>query len=259
MKKINSLGLLALVASMSLTTAGFSDWWYSQNKNAPSTSNTSADADDTSTQSPTRADDAMQQQNRDAMQQQMQNRMDRFSQSGEDTSDRRQAARNFISDQELAKRIQDRIGSGWLSRSYDRVRVLISNGNVTLMGSVPTPEDRERLDKMLRNLDGVKNLNLQLTVQDNFSPNKQKNDFPQDRSANASDEQLNKRIRDRVSRGWFWNNFKDLTLNTSNGVVTLEGSVDSPKDQEQLTNDIQKMDGVRSVRSNLSFKNRSAS
>lgn len=74
-----------------------------------------------------------------------------------------------------------------------------------------------------------------------------KNEFPQDRYATQNDQQLNNAIRDKISRGWFVNSYKDLQLNTSNGVVTVEGTVDNVDDQQKVITEINKVNGVRSV------------
>ncbi len=54
-----------------------------------------------------------------------------------------------------------------------------------------------------------------------------------------------------MSRGWLWDSYKDIRLNTTNGVVSIEGTVDSLNDQQKLIDEIQKVEGVKSVKSNL--------
>lgn len=62
------------------------------------------------------------------------------------------------------------------------------------------------------------------------------------------DQQINQRIRDKMK------DFKDVTLSTSDGVVTLEGNVESASDQQKIQSEVQKMDGVKSVKNNLKVK-----
>lgn len=161
-----------------------------------------------------------------------------------------------VSDQDLAKKIRDKIGGGWFSKGYDQVVVQVNNGVVTLQGSVKTFEDKEKVEKEVRNIEGVRSVNSQISVMEPKTKDSKQKEFPKDRYATSSDDQLNKKIRDNVSRGWLWDSYKDVSLNTSNGVVTLEGTVDSVKDEQKLINEVQKIDGVRSVRSNLTIKNR---
>lgn len=84
---------------------------------------------------------------------------------------------------------------------------------------------------------------------------KEQRQFPQDTYATPADEELNKKIRDSVSRGWLWNSYKDVTLQTSNGIVTLAGTVKNQDDQQKLVSEILKVEGVKSVKSNLTYKN----
>jgi osmotically-inducible protein OsmY len=177
----------------------------------------------------------------------------------EDNADENPSQRDYrnsgLSDQDLTNKIRDKIGSGWLSKGYDQVKIQVNNGAVTLQGNVKTWDDKEKVEKEVRNMDGVKSLNSQLTfIKSNHNKHKQKQ-FSQDTYATSADDQLNKKIRDHVSRGWLWNSYKQVSLNTSNGVVRLEGIVDSMSDQQKLMNEIQKIDGVSSVKSNLKLKN----
>lgn len=160
-----------------------------------------------------------------------------------------------VSDQELTKKINDKIGPGWFTKGYDQVNFQVNNGFVTLQGSVKTQEDKEKVEKIVRDIDGVKGVNSRIAVQDQNPSDRQQKQFSQDKAATSADDQLNKKIRDNVSRGWLWNSYTDVFLNTANGTVTIEGTVDSMKDQQKLVNEIQKVDGVRNVRSNLTIKN----
>lgn len=160
-----------------------------------------------------------------------------------------------FNDQELDKKIHNKIGSGWFTTGYDHVTVQVNDGVVTLGGYVKTLEDKVKVEKEVRNIPGVRDLNSQISLQDASSTSKTDRQFPQDNYATPADDQLNKKIRDDVSRGWLWNSYKDVTLNTVNGVVTLNGTVDSIKDQQKLINEIQKVNGVKSIKSNLKIKN----
>lgn len=159
-----------------------------------------------------------------------------------------------VSDQQLAQKIQDKLKPGWFSPGFDQVTADVNNGIVTLHGSVKTWADKEKLEKDIRNMTGVAQLNSSLDVQDLASRGKP-TDFQLDIGATAADDQLNRKIRDLVSKGLFKNEFKEVRLNTSNGVVTIEGTVDNMSDLQKLTNDIQNIDGVASVKSSLRIKN----
>jgi osmotically-inducible protein OsmY len=208
------------------------------------------------------------------------------------TSDATRGAQ--VSDDALTAKIQNKIGS-----KYSQVTAQVSNGVVSLQGSVKTWEEKQQIENQIRNVNGVKGVNSQIVVeesrggesQDKNSPQVQSSqmpkdyqtayndqhswqyvgdnqpstqtterqaasskDFPQDRASSAADEQLNKKIRDKVSKGWFSNSYKEIALITNNGFVVLEGVVENPKEQEKLITELQKIPGVQGVRSNLSVK-----
>ncbi len=70
----------------------------------------------------------------------------------------------------------------------------------------------------------------------------------------SADEQLNKKIRDKIGGG-ILNKNKNVTLSTSNGIVTLSGSIDSTSDEQKLISEVLKVEGVKSVRSHLQAGN----
>lgn len=154
-------------------------------------------------------------------------------------------------DDQLNNKIRDAVSRGWLWTSYKEVSLNTSNGVVTLEGQVGSMSDQQKLMTEIQKIEGVKSVKSNLVITNTNAPR----DFNQDTYANASDDQLNKAIRNDVSRGWLWNSYKEVTLNTSNGAVTLEGTVESIDDQKKLMNEIQKINGVKSVKSNLEIRN----
>jgi osmotically-inducible protein OsmY len=74
--------------------------------------------------------------------------------------------------------------------------------------------------------------------------------YPQDKFQTPADQELNAKIRSKIT-GWVWDSYPDVIVHTANGVVTLEGFVATPKDKEDVVNAIQKVEGVKSVKSNL--------
>jgi osmotically-inducible protein OsmY len=48
---------------------------------------------------------------------------------------------------------------------FESVNVSANNGNVTLTGTVPTQDDKNSLEQKVRGMDGVQNVNNQVTVQ----------------------------------------------------------------------------------------------
>src|SRR5690349_294366 len=74
--------------------------------------------------------------------------------------------RNSVSDQELEGKIRDKISSGTFSKGYDQVNVKVKEGVVTLDGTVPTQDDKDKVEKEVRQMSGVKGLNSNLSVND---------------------------------------------------------------------------------------------
>lgn len=157
-------------------------------------------------------------------------------------------------DQELAKHVKDAISKRWFAKEYDQVQVFVKDGIVTLQGPVKTWKEKEELDKEVRNLNGVTGLDSKITVQEDSSKAREYNLFPQDSYATPVDDQLNRKIRDNVSKGWIWDSYKGVALATDNGVVTLEGTVDSIESQQKLMQGVQKIPGVKMVKSNLKIE-----
>ncbi|MBS4168616.1 BON domain-containing protein [Parachlamydia sp. AcF125] len=155
------------------------------------------------------------------------------------------------SDQELARKIREKLSSGWFSRGYDQINIQVYKGAVTLQGTVRTQADKEKIEKEVRNMDGVKSLTSYISVQEAPARGSEEKQFPQDRGATLADQQLNKKIRDHISRGWLWDSYKEISLNTSNGVVTITGSIGSEKELQDLIDEILKIEGVKSVKSNV--------
>jgi osmotically-inducible protein OsmY len=158
-----------------------------------------------------------------------------------------------VSDQELVKKIHDRLSSGLFSKGYNQINIEVNHGKVTLQGNVKTWDDKDKIEKEIRHLDGVKSLKSEIQVQDPDSKEPTRA-FPQDTYGTSEDDQLNKKIRDKVSKGILWDSYESVILNTSNGVVTLEGSVETIGDQQKLATEIQKIEGVKTVKSNLKVK-----
>lgn len=72
---------------------------------------------------------------------------------------------SLVSDQDLNKKINDKIGPGWFSRGYEQVVVQVNNGMVTLQGTVKTLEDKDKVEKKVREIDGVRGVNNLIVIQ----------------------------------------------------------------------------------------------
>lgn len=68
------------------------------------------------------------------------------------------------SDQELKKTVEDKISSGWFSKGYDLVKVHVNNGHVTLTGFVGSIEDKGKVEKEVKGIEGVKSVTNHVEV-----------------------------------------------------------------------------------------------
>jgi osmotically-inducible protein OsmY len=151
-------------------------------------------------------------------------------------------------DEKLTKDIKDKVSSGWFIQGYDQVIVNVKNGHVTLDGTVQTADDKIKVEKEVRNMDGVRSLTSNIKPVE--AGKKVATTHPQDTASTSADEQLNLKIRDQIS-GWIWDSYDGVSLNTANGVVELRGQVNDLKNQQDLMNKIQDVEGVKSVKSSL--------
>ncbi|MGK5594467.1 MAG: BON domain-containing protein [Parachlamydiaceae bacterium] len=80
------------------------------------------------------------------------------------------------------------------------------------------------------------------------------NTYAQDIGTTDGDRQLNKKIREALGKGWFIDKYENIKLNTSNGVVTIQGFVATYDDHRKLNEEIRKMEGVRAVNNQAKVK-----
>jgi osmotically-inducible protein OsmY len=167
------------------------------------------------------------------------------------------------SDQEIRRRIHETLSSGWLSKSFQDVSFDVNNGNVNLKGSVDSLENKNKIEENVKKIDGVRQVNNQITIvkesPGTYSEAQLQNSekkYPQDFASNSQDRQLNAKIRDKLSNGWFSKDYETLAIKTTNGVVIISGTVDKSEDIQKIIDQVKDIDGVISVNNQLTVKNR---
>lgn len=170
---------------------------------------------------------------------------------------------SMVSDQELNKKIQDALSSGWFSKGFQNVSAEVNNGNVTLRGSVDTLENKNKAEENVKNIDGVKQVNNQISIAKEtpnaYSPSQLQDlakKYPQDVATSAQDRQLNAKIRDKLSNNWMSKNYETLVIKTANGIVIISGTVDKPEDVQDVNDQVKNVEGVQSVTNQLNVKNK---
>lgn len=167
------------------------------------------------------------------------------------------------SDQEIRRKIHEALNSGWVSKGFQNVSFDVNNGNVNLKGSVDSLENKNKIEESVKKIDGVRQVNNQITIvkesTGTYSETQLQNSekkYPQDFASNSQDRQLNAKIRDKLSNGWFSKNYETLAIKTTNGVVIISGAVDKSDDIQKIVDQVKDIDGVRSVNNQLTVKNR---
>ena len=173
------------------------------------------------------------------------------------------------SDAKIRKEIQDNLKSGWFSRGYEEVTAEVVNGNVTLRGSVDTQDEKQKIEDKVRKVDGVVNVINQINVIPKSSYNNNRNNsrnytantdtttkYSQDTASTDADRQINNKIREKLGDGWFTKGYTTIQLSTTNGNVNVTRAVDKASDVQNITDEIKKIDGVKSVNNQVTIKNR---
>ena len=184
-----------------------------------------------------------------------------YSQNGNYQGQEGYSDQNANSDQEILRKIHDNLSSSWFSKGYHDVSYDVSNGIVTLRGSVDTIDNKSKAEDSVRRIPGVRQVNNQITVVDkktnDYSESQLQSSekkFPEDYAASSQDRQINAKIRDKLSGGWFSRGNETLMIRTTNGVVTIVGTVDKPEDAQKINDDLKNIDGIRSINNQLAVK-----
>lgn len=204
-------------------------------------------------------------QNQQYYQRQASQSYDRGQQRNADNPYRSQQGDNqrTASDQEINKKIQDTLSSGWFSKGFQNVSFDVNNGYVNLRGSVDTLDNKNKVEDSVRKLDGVRQVSNQITIvkesPDTYSDSQLQSSekkYPQDTASNSQDRELNAQIRDKLNNGWFSRGYDTLVIRTANGVVIVSGTVDKLEDIQKIGDQIKDIEGVRSINNQLTVKNR---
>lgn len=169
----------------------------------------------------------------------------------------------IVSDQDISNKIKSLLAAGWFTNGHEHVTFDVNNGNVNLRGSVDSTDNKNKIEESVRKLDGVKQVNSQITVVPKVNPaytdeQLQKNEkkYPQDAASSYEDRQLNAYIRERLSGGWFSKNYETIQLRTSNGVVVISGTLDKPDDIQKINDLLIDIPGARTVNMQIRANNR---
>jgi osmotically-inducible protein OsmY len=101
------------------------------------------------------------------------------------------------------------------------------------------------------NSEGSANSSAATVSGDNKYPTEKK--YPRDQFKTEVDRATNNRIRNQIT-GWFSDNYNEIILRTSDGIVIIDGFVSSPENQKKLREEIDKVNGVKHTINNAKVK-----
>lgn len=175
-------------------------------------------------------------------------------------------AQPAVSDQELIQKVRAALKSGWFSKGYEGLTVNIHNGQVVISGQVESIEDKNKILEKIKEINGVKRVTANIGIlgaktngdransESRSKAEELRNKYPKDRAATPADRDLQAKVRDKISGGWFGKENETIVLVTENGIVTISGTVDRVEDIDNYNKKIKEVDGVKEIRNNLKLK-----
>jgi osmotically-inducible protein OsmY len=158
-------------------------------------------------------------------------------------------------------RIEDRIElrlARSASHAGTEINVNVEDRTVTLSGTVGSEQDKERAMRLARQVRGVQEVKANLKVDQAA--------VEQRRNVEVGDEELAKQVAQKLAKetfpwaeaeeewffGWEVEGYNwEFDVDVDDGVVTLEGEVDSYIDRSEAIQAVRAVPGVRSVQSEL--------
>lgn len=173
-----------------------------------------------------------------------------------------QAQKIHNSDHALMTRVQFHLERGPARNKFKNVNVRVSDGVVTLTGTVENAQDQQMLKHRVQGTPGVKSVNDQTEIKSSgavkpkgaisYYDDDEEEDEDFETSALSStkrnsDRQLNLKIQDTLKSGAFKENFADIEIEVSHGNVTLSGSVDTEEDSREAEKRVRNINGIKNV------------
>lgn len=126
-------------------------------------------------------------------------------------------------------------------------KVVTRNGKVTLNGHVATQQAKQQAEKLAKNTDGVRSVENRLQVSEKTAfVNSERSQEPD--SSVISDSWITTKVKSTLLYSSSVSG-ADISVNTSKGIVTLAGKVDSGAEQALAIELAQNIRGVKSVSS----------
>lgn len=146
------------------------------------------------------------------------------------------------SDEEIGQEIFNTLKSGWFSKGYDKVTFEINNGRVMLLGRVEKLDDKNNIEKSLRKIEGIREINNQIAIAGEKSS---------DNMVMRSDKEIDKDIKNMIKSNASGKESDKIAFAVNNGVVTITGSVNSANDKMKIEKKLLKINGIKKIDNRL--------
>lgn len=146
------------------------------------------------------------------------------------------------SDRELNEEIHDALKPGWFSKGYDNVNFQVSDGVVDLQGKVDNLEEKQKVEKNIAKIEGVRSVNNQLTVA---------MDSKDAEGKEVSDRHIDEEINKTLKSSWFSKGYDKVNYKVHRGAVELTGAVDNIDDKVKIEKKLASIDGVKKVNNQI--------
>jgi osmotically-inducible protein OsmY len=160
-------------------------------------------------------------------------------------------------DSSLASRVREALrNQPTLANVTPNVQVTGNNGTITLTGSVPTEEDRNLIENIIKNTAGVTAINDGLTIAP--SATGRRATVPSDifnlhvQGLSAPDRTLAQRILDGLRTDSLLGNLlPSVDIQVAGGKVTLQGTVQTEQQKQAIVSAVQQAAGADNVQDQL--------
>jgi hyperosmotically inducible protein len=130
--------------------------------------------------------------------------------------------------------IQSKVESALVDHDIVNVKAAVSEGNVTLAGSVPSLDQKQRAIQVVRKVEGVRAVADQIEI-----------------PRAESDDALAEQVAQGVATGTFYSVYDDASVAVHDGVVSLTGHVTEPHKSQEMAAAAARVPGVREVRNQI--------
>lgn len=161
-------------------------------------------------------------------------------------------------DNELLDRVQAAVRDN--DGKWRDVQVHVIRNTVIITGSVLSEQDRKDLKSKIEKIRGVQKVDdqLKLKMQSSLRTRGSADRYismNNDESVMSEDHDLKMKVEEELKPGMFSEGYRYVQVSVNKGVVTLSGTVQSKMDRQEVLDRVNKVNGVRSVKDQMTVKN----